>query len=82
MSICVYVYIYVHVQYVYYYNSSPTFNFLSDLGVREASALLFFERFAVAIEPVILASLLVWIINLLIPTLLSLVFVSKLRFIR
>lgn len=60
----------------------PTFNFLSDLGIREVSAILFFEHYSIDIEPVILASLLIWIINLLLPTMLSLPLMFKLKIIR
>lgn len=47
----------------------PTFNFLSDLGVREFSALWVFAVFAVPESPVLLASLLLWCLNILLPTL-------------
>ncbi|MCG8389656.1 MAG: hypothetical protein MJA30_29150 [Cytophagales bacterium] len=58
----------------------PTFNFLSDLGVREMSAIYFFEQFQVAVEPVIIASLLLWLVNILTPTLLSLPLIFQLKF--
>jgi hypothetical protein len=48
---------------------APAFNFLSDLGVREVSAIIYFEKFGYAVIPVIAASLLIWLINILIPTL-------------
>jgi hypothetical protein len=48
---------------------APVFNFLSDLGVREASAVLFYENQGVDYLPVVLASLLIWCINILLPTL-------------
>lgn len=57
----------------------PSFNFLSDLGVREFSAVLFFEHYQVPIEPVLLASLMIWTINILVPTVLSLPLVLKLN---
>ena len=57
----------------------PTFNFLSDLGVREMSAIYFFDQFHVAAGPVVMASLLVWLINILIPTLFSLPFIFELK---
>lgn len=47
----------------------PTFNFLSDLGVREFSALWVFSAYAVPESQLILASLLVWCLNILLPTL-------------
>lgn len=46
----------------------PAFNFLSDIGVREFSALLFFNSYQVEVTKIILASLFIWIINILIPT--------------
>lgn len=60
----------------------PTFNFLSDLGVREVSAVLFFEKYSVDVEPVVLGSLLIWLINLLLPTVLSLPLIFKLKIMR
>lgn len=47
----------------------PAFNFLSDLGVREFSALWVFSVYAVPESPLVLASLLVWCLNILLPTL-------------
>jgi len=58
----------------------PTFNFLSDLGIREVSAIYFYEKIDVEILPVISASLLVWIINILVPTLVGLVFIFQLKY--
>lgn len=46
----------------------PAFNFLSDLGVREFSALLFFEHTGAAAGLMVSASLAIWIFNILIPT--------------
>lgn len=46
----------------------PTINFLSDLGIREYAAIYFFEKFEVEVLPVLCASLTVWIVNILIPT--------------
>lgn len=57
----------------------PTFNFLSDLGVREFSAVYFFEQFGTPLIPVLAASLLVWIVNILAPTIFGLPFIYKLR---
>lgn len=45
----------------------PAFSFLSDLGVREFSTMLVFSFFSVPEEPIILAGLLVWCLNILIP---------------
>ena len=57
----------------------PTFNFLSDLGVREAAALLFFEGYTTVSSHIVLASLMLWLINLLIPALAGLFFVFGLK---
>ncbi len=48
---------------------APAFNFLSDLGVREVSAIIYFEKFGYDVIPVIGASLLIWLVNILLPTL-------------
>lgn len=47
----------------------PTFNFLSDLGVREFSALWVFSAFTLPENQLVLASLLLWCLNILLPTL-------------
>ncbi len=59
----------------------PTFNFLSDLGIREMSAVYFLggAGLGLAEGPVILASLLIWIINILFPTIIGLFFVWRMR---
>ena len=55
----------------------PSFNFLSDLGVREFSALLFFESYGLPVIPVLSASLFVWVINILLPSVLGLFLGSR-----
>ncbi|UII24567.1 hypothetical protein LVD15_14670 [Fulvivirga maritima] len=57
----------------------PTFNFLSDLGVREFSAMYFFEKYQVDLSMVFSASMGIWLLNILLPTLLAapLVFKAK-----
>ncbi|QSE97178.1 lysylphosphatidylglycerol synthase domain-containing protein [Fulvivirga lutea] len=57
----------------------PTFNFLSDLGIREYSAIYFFEKYSVEIIPIVNASLLLWLINILIPTLVGIPSMLKLK---
>lgn len=57
----------------------PTFNFLSDLGVREFSAIYFFERQPVELPMILVATLLLWIINILIPTLIGTPLVFKMK---
>ena len=53
-------------------SSIPSFNFLSDLGVREFSALYFFSYYSVDNTLVLLASFTLWCLNLLIPALIGL----------
>ncbi|MBL3655636.1 hypothetical protein [Fulvivirga sediminis] len=57
----------------------PTFNFLSDLGVREFSAMYFFEKYQVDLTMVFSASIGIWMLNILLPTLLAtpLIFKAK-----
>lgn len=58
----------------------PAFNFLSDLGVREFSALLFFEHFQAETSKIILASLFIWFINIFVPTLIGSFLVLRFKF--
>lgn len=46
----------------------PTFNFLSDIGVREFSAIYFYDKYNVDLVAVVSASLTLWLINILVPT--------------
>lgn len=57
----------------------PTINFLSDLGAREYSAIIFFEEFKIDTISVICASLSLWIINILVPTIIGIPFMLKLK---
>jgi len=57
----------------------PTFNFLSDLGVREFSAIYFFDQYHVPVIPVLAASLLVWAINILAPTIIGAPLIMRLK---
>jgi hypothetical protein len=57
----------------------PAFNFLSDLGVREFSALLFFSTLDVSAALIVLASLALWLINILLPTLVGGLLIFKAR---
>ena len=57
----------------------PSFNFLSDLGVRELSVLTFFDLYNVSQPAVLTSSLLLWLINILLPVLVGLYFVFKLK---
>jgi uncharacterized membrane protein YbhN (UPF0104 family) len=57
----------------------PVLNTIGDLGPREASALFFFGFFTVQPEKVVVASLAVWIMNILLPSLAGLIVVLKTR---
>ena len=50
-------------------SSLPGLNLLTDLGLREASALMWFSAFGIAHEPVALAALAIWCINIFVPAL-------------
>lgn len=60
----------------------PSFNFLSDLGVREFSALFFFSQFHVDAMPVVFASFSLWCFNLLLPSIAGLVGVGGMKIFR
>ena len=57
----------------------PAINFLSDLGVRELSAIFFFGFYGVEPQLVIMPTLILWITNILFPSLLGLYFTIKSR---
>lgn len=59
----------------------PSLNFLSDLGVRELSVLTFFDLYNVSQPAILTSSLLLWMINILIPVLMGLYFVFRLKII-
>jgi uncharacterized membrane protein YbhN (UPF0104 family) len=60
----------------------PVFNFLSDIGVREFSAILFFSYYNVNVSSIIIASLLIWVINILIPTIAGSFLMFRMRVFR
>jgi uncharacterized membrane protein YbhN (UPF0104 family) len=60
----------------------PAFHFLSDLGVREFSALYFFGFFGVPAARVVSATLALWLANVLLPVLVGSAFVFQLRLTR
>ena len=60
----------------------PTLNAFGDLGLREFSALLFFQMFAVAPERIVAASLLIWLVNILIPAFVGLFFILRIRLLK
>lgn len=59
----------------------PSFSSLSDLGIREFSALLYFQSMGFESAPIVAVSLAVWIINILIPALMGLPFLWRIRFL-
>lgn len=50
----------------------PNFSFLNDLGVREIASVYFFTSIGIEASQAVLASLTLWLINILTPTLLGL----------
>lgn len=60
----------------------PAFSFLSDLGIRTFSTVYFFGFYDVNPALVTSASLTVWLVNILIPVLVGIVFVVQLRYFR
>ncbi len=58
----------------------PSFNFLSDLGIREFSAIYFYDEFGVSPVPIIAATLLIWCLNIVFPTLVGAMLILKMRF--
>lgn len=57
----------------------PSFNFLSDLGIREFSAVIYFDALGVPLEPVLSASLLLWCVNIVLPGLMGLWLIGRLK---
>ncbi len=57
----------------------PAFNLLSDLGVREAASLLVFGQWNVPAPPLLAATLTLWLVNILMPVLVGLASVWKLK---
>lgn len=58
---------------------TPAFNLLSDLGVREAASLWTFAPFEAAAPVLVTATLTLWVANLLVPVLVGLIWVWKLK---
>ena len=59
---------------------TPAFNLLSDLGVREAAALWVFAPFGTSSPPVLItATLILWLVNILVPVLVGLLWVWRLK---
>ena len=59
----------------------PSFNFLADLGIRELSALQFFESYGAIELNILTATLSIWILNLLIPSILGTVLLWRMNII-
>ncbi len=57
----------------------PQINFLTDLGIREISALHFFSFYSVNVSSVITATFALWIINILLPVLVGSILLLKLK---
>ncbi|MBC7892981.1 MAG: flippase-like domain-containing protein [Sphingobacteriaceae bacterium] len=57
----------------------PSFHFLSDLGIREFTALYCFSFFPVEPAAIISATLTLWVINILVPVLVGTVFLLRLK---
>ncbi|GAA4449498.1 hypothetical protein GCM10023189_08940 [Nibrella saemangeumensis] len=58
---------------------TPAFNLLSDLGVREAASLWVFAPYGVVAPLLLTATLTLWLVNVLLPVLVGLVWVWRLR---
>ena len=58
---------------------TPAFNLLSDLGVREAASLWVFAPFGLPAPVIIMATLTLWLANILLPVLIGLVWVWRLK---
>lgn len=57
-----------------------SFNFLSDLGVREASALFFLGQLGISQSLILVSSLTLWALNILLPTIVGTLFVWRMKF--
>ncbi len=57
----------------------PAVSVFSDLATRELSAVYFFGWFGVGAEPVALATLFIWLVNIILPAMVGLFFVARLH---
>ncbi|MBP6386626.1 MAG: flippase-like domain-containing protein [Pseudarcicella sp.] len=57
----------------------PAVNFISDIGVREISSIYFFNLYQINTSKVVLATLLLWLINLLFPAILGFYYILKIK---
>ncbi len=60
----------------------PAFSFLSDLGIRTFSTLYFFSFYQVNPALVTSASLTIWVINIVLPVLVGILFVAQLKYLK
>lgn len=60
----------------------PALNFLGDLGIREASSLYFFSFYTVEPARIVAVTLTLWCINILLPVLIGIFWVMKMRWWR
>lgn len=60
----------------------PSIHFMSDLGLREFCALLFLPAIGICEEVVLFASLFIWLINILLPSLMGAFMVLHIKLIR
>lgn len=58
---------------------APAFNLLSDLGIREAAALWVFTPFGIPASVLLTTTLTLWLVNVLLPVLVGLIWVWKLK---
>ncbi|QKZ14539.1 lysylphosphatidylglycerol synthase transmembrane domain-containing protein [Spirosoma sp. KUDC1026] len=58
---------------------APAFNLLSDLGIREAAALWVFTPFGISASVLLTTTLTLWLVNVLLPVLIGLIWVWKLK---
>jgi uncharacterized membrane protein YbhN (UPF0104 family) len=61
-------------------SAMPTFSFLGDLSIREMAAISFFQFYIVEPEKIVLASLVLWIVNIVLPSIVGFFFINKLKF--
>lgn len=60
----------------------PSFNFLSDLGIREVSAIMFFQAYLNDVSLVISATFIIWVINIFVPSVIGTFFVFSVKAFR
>ena len=60
----------------------PSIHFLSDLGLREFCALLFLPTIGIKEEVVLLASLAIWVVNILLPSLVGAFMILHIKMVR